>query len=50
MLIDFRGSIFQWPGPARFDYVAVPSQPSANIRTVAPVVTYAWGVIPVWAT
>lgn len=50
MELEFSGSIFQWRGPAPFYYVAAPPEASAAIRAVAPVVTYGWGVIPVWST
>ena len=49
MVIEFKGKIFQWRGPAPYLFVAVPEQESANIKSVSKLVTYGWGVIPVVA-
>lgn len=50
MEIEFSGPIFEWRGPAPFYFVAVPPEPSADIKEIAPHVTYGWGVIPVQVT
>ena len=47
MVIEFKGKIFQWRGPAPYLFVAVPEKESANIKSVSKLVTYGWGVIPV---
>ena len=47
MIIDFKGEIFYWRGPAPFLFVAVPEQPSRELKAVSAMVTYGWGVIPV---
>jgi len=47
MSIEFEGSIFYWRGPAPFLFVAVPEEPSLDIKTISRMVTYGWGVIPV---
>lgn len=47
MVIEFKGKIFQWRGPAPYLFVAVPDQQSADIKSVSKLVTYGWGVIPV---
>lgn len=47
MVIEFKGKIFQWRGPAPFLFVAVPEQESADIKSISKLVTYGWGVIPV---
>ncbi|MCC6986015.1 MAG: DUF1905 domain-containing protein [Anaerolineales bacterium] len=47
MVIEFKGKIFQWRGPAPYLFVAVPEKESANIKAVSNLVTYGWGVIPV---
>jgi hypothetical protein len=47
MVITFKGKIFQWRGPAPYLFVAVPERESAEIKAVAKLVTYGWGVIPV---
>ena len=50
MRIDFEGEIFYWRGPSPFHFVAVPPEQSGEIESVAALVTYGWGVIPVTAT
>ncbi len=47
MIIDFKGVIFYWRGPAPFLFVAVPEEPSREIKSISASVTYGWGVIPV---
>ena len=47
MNINFKGEIFYWRGPAPFLFVAVPEQPSQEIKAISAIVTYGWGVIPV---
>lgn len=47
MVIEFTGTIFHWRGPAPFLFVAVPEKQSQDIKAVAKLVTYGWGVIPV---
>lgn len=47
MVIEFKGKIFHWRGPAPYLFVAVPDEQSAEIKSVSRLVTYGWGVIPV---
>lgn len=47
MNIEFNGKIFYWRGPSPFLFVAVPEEPSRDIKAVSELVTYGWGVIPV---
>jgi hypothetical protein len=49
MIIEFEGEIFYWRGPAPFLFVAVPEEPSGDIKAISTRVTYGWGVIPVRA-
>jgi hypothetical protein len=42
--------VIEWRGPAPYYFVSVPHAESANIREVAAMATYGWGVIPVQAT
>lgn len=49
MVIEFKGKIFYWRGPAPFLFVAVPEKQSQDIKSVSGLVTYGWGVIPVHA-
>ena len=46
MVIEFKGKIFHWRGPAPYLFVVVPDKESADIRSVSKLVTYGWGVIP----
>jgi len=50
MVIEFKGKIFQWRGPAPYLFVAVPDKQSADIKSVSKLVTYGWGVIPALIT
>lgn len=47
MDLTFSGEIWYWKGPSPFHFVTVPDDESALIASVAPLVTYGWGVIPV---
>ncbi|MCE9646786.1 MAG: DUF1905 domain-containing protein [Chloroflexi bacterium] len=47
MDIEFSGKIFHWRGPAPFLFVAVPDEPSRDLKAISAMVTYGWGVIPV---
>ncbi len=47
--LEFSGEIFYWRGPSPFYFVTVPEAQSSEIKTVASLVTYGWGVIPVQA-
>jgi hypothetical protein len=49
MTIEFTGEIFYWRGPAPFLFVAVPEEPSRDLKAISALVTYGWGVIPVHA-
>jgi hypothetical protein len=46
----FDGELILWRGPSPYHFVRVPAAEAAQIREVAPLVTYGWGVIPVRAT
>ncbi len=47
MTIEFKGKIFYWRGPAPFLFIAVPEEPSRDLKAISAMVTYGWGVIPV---
>lgn len=49
MELAFTGQVIEWRGPAPYYFVPVPDQESADIREVAAMATYGWGVIPVRA-
>lgn len=42
----FAAPLVYWRGPAPFHFVAVPPADAAEIRALAPVLTYGWGAIP----
>jgi hypothetical protein len=47
MELVFAGQVIEWRGPAPYYFVRVPDEESADIREVAAMATYGWGVIPV---
>ncbi|MFJ3670064.1 DUF1905 domain-containing protein [Streptomyces sp. NPDC090106] len=49
MQLAFSGQVIEWRGPAPFYFLPVPDEESADIRQVAAMATYGWGVIPVEA-
>ena len=49
MEFDFTGRVIEWRGPSPYYYLPVPEDESADIREVAAMATYGWGVIPVVA-
>lgn len=46
----FAGVVFEWRGPAPYHFVRVPDDVAAEIRLLAPTLTYGWGVIPATVT
>ena len=49
MELVFSGRVIEWRGPSPYFFVPVPAAESADIREVAAMATYGWGVIPVEA-
>lgn len=49
MDVVFSGRVVEWRGPAPYYFVAVPEEESGDIREVAAMASYGWGVIPVEA-
>jgi hypothetical protein len=47
--LTFAGRVVEWRGPSPYYFVPVPDDESADIREVAALATYGWGVIPVEA-
>ena len=45
--LTFDGTVIEWRGPAPYYFVPVPEPESEDIREVAAMATYGWGVIPV---
>ncbi|MFI6463768.1 DUF1905 domain-containing protein [Streptomyces sp. NPDC050528] len=50
MRFVFTGRVIEWRGPSPYYFVPVPDEESADIREVAALASYGWGVIPVEAT
>ena len=48
MIVEFSGKIIYWRGPSPFFFVTVPAKQSRDIKAVSSLVTYGWGVIPVY--
>ena len=49
MELVFAGRVVEWRGPAPFYFVPVPDRECADLREVAALASYGWGVIPVAA-
>lgn len=49
MDITFAGHVIEWRGPSPFYFVPVPDEQAADVREVAAMATYGWGVVPVEA-
>ncbi|WP_262062841.1 DUF1905 domain-containing protein [Streptomyces sp. STR69] len=49
MRFVFTGRVIEWRGPSPYYFVPVPDEESADIREVAGMASYGWGVIPVEA-
>ncbi|MFJ9243725.1 DUF1905 domain-containing protein [Streptomyces sp. NPDC101776] len=49
MRFVFTGRVIEWRGPSPYYFVPVPDEESADIREVATMASYGWGVIPVEA-
>lgn len=49
MHVEFSGAIWHWRGPAPFHFVTVPEPACHEIRAIAGLVSYGWGMIPVRA-
>jgi hypothetical protein len=46
---EFRGTLFEWRGPAPFYWLALPEEGCEYVRAEAAEATYGWGAIPVRA-
>ena len=47
MIVEFTGDVLHWRGPSPYYFVRVPDDDGAELRSMASVLTYGWGVIPV---
>ena len=44
---EFNGILWYWKGPAPWYFVTVPEQQCGDLKAIAGLVTYGWGMIPV---
>ncbi|MFD8083031.1 DUF1905 domain-containing protein [Kitasatospora sp. NPDC059722] len=49
MDIAFTGHVIEWRGPSPYFFVPVAEEQAADVREVAAMATYGWGVVPVEA-
>lgn len=49
LVFEFSGAIWYWKGPSPFHFVTVPERQSSELKSIAHLVTYGWGMIPVQA-
>jgi hypothetical protein len=47
--LAFTGRVIEWRGPSPYYFVPVPDEESADIREVAAMATYGWGMVPIQA-
>ena len=50
MNLIFDSVVFEWRGPAPFYFARVTDEVAAEIKQVASIVSYGWGVIPASVT
>jgi hypothetical protein len=48
--VTFGGEIIEWRGPSPYYFVPLPDDAAEEVRDVAAMATYGWGVIPVEAS
>ena len=46
---EFSGAVWYWKGPSPYHFLTVPQPQSSELKEIAPLVTYGWGMIPVHA-
>lgn len=46
--LEFQGELWYWRGPSPYHFVTVPDEGCATLKALALVVSYGWGMIPVW--
>jgi hypothetical protein len=46
--VKFTNKLFYWKGPAPFYFITIPEEMCQDIKAVSKLVTYGWGVIPVY--
>jgi hypothetical protein len=48
-VITFAGPLIEWRGPSPFHFVALPEPTLSEVREMAKLLSYGWGVVPVLA-
>ncbi|TDD19315.1 DUF1905 domain-containing protein [Nonomuraea diastatica] len=49
MDLEFSGEMWFWKGPAPWHYITVPDDECRDLASIAALVSYGWGMIPVAA-
>lgn len=49
MILEFRGEMWLWKGPAPWHFITVPEAECGALEATSALVTYGWGMIPVTA-
>jgi hypothetical protein len=49
VIVEFRGQIWFWKGPAPWYFVTVPEEECLDLQETSTFVSYGWGMIPVTA-
>jgi hypothetical protein len=47
MRFEFAGELWYWRGPSPFRFITVPAEACVQLRAMASLVSYGWGMIPV---
>jgi len=50
VILEVRGEVWFWRGPAPWHFVTVDGEAAAAIEHASALVTYGWGMIPVTCT
>lgn len=45
--MEFIGEMIEWRGPAPYHFIRVPPDVADELYSLAPMLSYGWGVIPV---
>jgi len=50
MRLEFTAPVWEWRGPSPFHFVSLPDEDAAEVRDLAPALSYGWGAIPASVT
>lgn len=48
--LTVHGEVWHWRGPAPYHFVTLPDEAADQVRDIAPLVSYGWGMIPIDGT